>query len=193
MAFPWMAAATLGSAALGYFGQRSASEAQIQGQEQTNAFNAEQAQINRDWQERMYKNRHTYEVEDLYRAGLNPVLSAKYGGGSVPTGAQATYQNPQAHRSQEAISTAQNLMQLAVLGAQKRKLDSETDANKGVIQTPFGRMSVAEFERRLQNAGGFNAKFSQTVDYATRNLKRFSRTGVSGIGARLAEKYLQAA
>lgn len=43
-----------------------------------------------DFQERMYKNRHTYEVADLKRAGLNPILSATSGGGSSPSGASAT-------------------------------------------------------------------------------------------------------
>ena len=38
---------------------------QARGQEQTNAFNAEQAKINREFQERMSRNKHRYEVEDL--------------------------------------------------------------------------------------------------------------------------------
>lgn len=43
------------------------------------AFNAEQSQINRDWQEYMSGTSHQREVTDLIAAGLNPVLSANSG------------------------------------------------------------------------------------------------------------------
>lgn len=43
------------------------------------AFNAEQAQINRDWQTYMSGTSHQREVADLIAAGLNPVLSANSG------------------------------------------------------------------------------------------------------------------
>ena len=62
------------------------------GQSAANAQNLAIAREQMAFQERMYKNRHTYEVDDLRRAGLNPILSA---GGSPPTvpGAQATMVN----------------------------------------------------------------------------------------------------
>ena len=46
------------------------------GQSAANAQNLAIAREQMAFQERMYKNRHTYEVEDLRRAGLNPILSA---------------------------------------------------------------------------------------------------------------------
>lgn len=55
-----------------------------------NAWAAEQAQKQMDFQERMARNAHTYEIEDLKRAGLNPVLSATSGNGAAtPSGAMA--------------------------------------------------------------------------------------------------------
>ena len=64
-------------------------------QEQQNAkamqFNAQQAQVNRDWQEMMSNTAHQREVRDLLNAGLNPVLSASGGNGaSVTSGATAS-------------------------------------------------------------------------------------------------------
>lgn len=55
----------------------------------TNAFNAEQAQLNRDWQEYMSSTAHVREMKDLEAAGLNPILSARQGA-STPSGSAAS-------------------------------------------------------------------------------------------------------
>lgn len=54
---------------------------------QNNAWSAEQAQKQMDFQERMSNTAHQREIADLQAAGLNPVLSAKLGGASTPSGA----------------------------------------------------------------------------------------------------------
>lgn len=81
-----------------------------------NAFNAEQAQINRDWNEWMSGSSHQREVKDLIAAGLNPVLSANsgaswnaVGNASADSGAAnlaATYLNNQAALEMSHIQAA---------------------------------------------------------------------------------------
>lgn len=91
------------------------------------AFDANQADKNRDMQRYFAKNAHQIEVEDLKKAGLNPVLSAGGGGSSMPSGSSASapdFDNPVSSAADIAIkkATEKNLV------AQNKKLAAETAA-----------------------------------------------------------------
>ena len=53
-------------------------------------FNAQQAQLNREFQERMSNTAYQRAVQDLMKAGLNPILAFNHNGASTPTGSTAS-------------------------------------------------------------------------------------------------------
>lgn len=62
-------------------------------EQQQNAFNSEQAQINREWQEKMSNTAFQRQVSDMLAAGLNPQMlygSSAGSGASTPSGGVAS-------------------------------------------------------------------------------------------------------
>lgn len=84
--------------ATGASSAREANELSQKSAREQMAFQASQAQIQRDYETMMSNSAHQRQVADLKAAGLNPVLSADQGGASTPSvsapsGASYTAQN----------------------------------------------------------------------------------------------------
>lgn len=97
-----------------------------------------ESRTNRRFQERMSNTAHQREMADLKRAGLNPILTGKYGGASTPPGAQAQIPNVgeaaekgvSAYQQSKQLQQAKTLTtsQVALNSAQANKVEAETQA-----------------------------------------------------------------
>lgn len=112
-------AGAIGSSALGLAGSLW----------QTHEQKAEAAR-NRDFQEQMSGTAYQRAMADMKKAGLNPILAAKVGGASTPSGAVANIGNPvdSAVRAYQGVSSARQAE------AQVSKTEEETQKVKEEVK-----------------------------------------------------------
>lgn len=91
-----------------------------------NAFNAEQAQIQRDYEERLANTSYQRAVKDLRAAGLNPYLAYSQGGASTPSGYAASSATGVASKSGSIYGSILSALVGALGGVAGKAISSAT-------------------------------------------------------------------
>lgn len=146
-------------------------------QEKSNQFNAQQAQLNRDFQERMSNTQYQRGMEDMRKAGLNPILAYSKGGASAPSGSAASSVSPApvSNAVENAVSSAQ----------QSKRLNSEV-AKQALEMENLKQQNINLKEQSDQIRAATNKTFADTTSVLSdvrikeETLKQAMREGEKG-------------
>lgn len=130
------------------------------GTQETNAVNVAQAQLNRDFQERMSSTAYQRAVQDMKSAGLNPMLAYSQGGASSPSGSLAA---PQQSARVAAVNAAASAAQAV---QQVQKTQAETENVKA--DTSLKQQQTATEQERSYTQQQITAKARVEVEQANR-------------------------
>lgn len=136
------------------------------GQKAANAQNLAIAREQMAFQERMSSTAVQRRVEDMKKAGLNPILAAG-NPASSPGGASAIMQNEKAMKAQAIQNSIASALQIKLLKSQDMNVNADTSlkmATADRVQSEDARVQAETQNVLLQNAGIATANDIKTLE-----------------------------
>lgn len=149
-----------------------------------NAFNAEQAQIDRDFQERMANTQYQRSVADMRAAGVNPALAIGNGGAAAPSGAMAQGSGS----ADYAGASLGDILQLAMIKPQMELIKAQAQQSRDLGEAAL-RNAGANERNASTNEGqlGINALLAQNTIRLGDNTIRFTDSQIEEIAQSIEE------
>lgn len=166
MAFPWMAAATIGSAAFGFLGASN-----------QNDENWARSQAQMDFQEYMSSTAYQRSMDDMRAAGLNPMLAYKQGGAGGGAGTNIPAVNEVAPALSSAMQTRRLGQELKTMAAQRENLRADT-----VLKSTQNYKEQTQGD--LNRAADVNAQMNARLTQANIDIRRLDLHSARAVSER---------
>lgn len=165
----WAAGITAGAGLLGGSMSRS-------GASSANSQNRKMAMMQMAFQKDMATRAHQYEVKDLRKAGLNPILSGTGGAGSAtPSGSTAKMENVGAAGVSSALDALTTISQALLTKQQADKTKAETENTQARTTTEAENPALVRGQSALVREQASTAKATQANIAADTKIKEIGQ------------------